>query len=121
MRQCESRETAIQCPWKQSSLLVPAWGLTTAVPLAARGLQVRAIERAATPGGKMREVRVGDQRIDAGPTVFTMRWIFDELFANANASLDDYLRLRPLNPSRAMPGTSGSGSISLPTGNALST
>ncbi len=71
-------------------------GLTTAVQLAARGLQVRILERAETPGGKMREVRIGDHRIDAGPTVFTMRGIFDELFAEAGASLEDYLRLRPV-------------------------
>ncbi|NCA68604.1 MAG: phytoene desaturase [Sphingobacteriia bacterium] len=70
-------------------------GLVTAVQLAARGMAVKVIERAPTPGGKMREVSVGGQRIDAGPTVFTMRWIFDEIFDAAGASLEDYLTLTP--------------------------
>ena len=53
------------------------------------------LEQTATPGGKMREVAVGDARIDSGPTVLTMRWVFDELFAAVGASLDDHLTLRP--------------------------
>jgi 1-hydroxycarotenoid 3,4-desaturase len=69
-------------------------GLATAVELAARGVQVEVVERAATPGGKMREVAIGDARIDAGPTVFTMRWVFDELFGNAGTSLDAELVLK---------------------------
>ncbi|MCG6897383.1 MAG: phytoene desaturase [Thiocapsa sp.] len=71
-------------------------GLVTAVDLASRGLEVHVLERAATPGGKMREVRIGDHRIDAGPTVFTMRWVFEEIFTEAGASLSDYLKLRPV-------------------------
>ncbi len=70
-------------------------GLVTAIQLASRGLEVSVLERAGAPGGKMREVQVGDQRIDAGPTVFTMRWIFEEIFAEAGASLTDYLTLKP--------------------------
>ncbi len=70
-------------------------GLVSAIQLASRGVQVRLFERAGTPGGKMREVRIGEHRLDAGPTVFTMRWIFDDIFAEAGARLDDYLQLRP--------------------------
>ncbi len=55
-------------------------GLVTAVQLAARGIQVQVLERASAPGGKMREVAIGPHRIDAGRTVFTMRWIFEEIF-----------------------------------------
>ena len=62
-------------------------GLVAALALAARGLQVTVVERAATPGGKMREVAIGDARIDAGPTVFTLRRVFEEIFAAAGASL----------------------------------
>ena len=39
----------------------------------------------------MREVRIGDRAIDSGPTVFTMRWVFEELFARAGAVLDERL------------------------------
>ncbi|NEX20908.1 phytoene desaturase [Thiorhodococcus mannitoliphagus] len=71
-------------------------GLVTAVQLAARGLQVQVLERASTPGGKMREVAVGASRIDAGPTVLTLREIFESVFADAGARLEDYVRLEPL-------------------------
>jgi 1-hydroxycarotenoid 3,4-desaturase len=70
-------------------------GLATALELSARGLEVLVLEQAAQPGGKMREVAAGIARIDAGPTVLTMRWVFDELFAAAGASLDDALTLHP--------------------------
>ena len=70
-------------------------GLVGALELAARGFAVTVIERATAPGGKMREVDIAGARIDAGPTVLTMRWIFDEIFAAAGASLDAHLKLRP--------------------------
>ena len=71
-------------------------GLVAALELAARGLSVTVLERAAAPGGKMREVAVGGARIDAGPTVFTMRWVFEAIFAAAGAALADHLALAPL-------------------------
>lgn len=63
-------------------------GLTAAIELAARGLDVTVLERASGPGGKMREVAVGDHRIDAGPTVFTMRWVFEAICDAAGTSLE---------------------------------
>jgi 1-hydroxycarotenoid 3,4-desaturase len=74
-----------------------AAGLAAAVALAARGLDVTVLERAAAPGGKMREVAAGAARMDAGPTVFTMRWVFEELFAEAGASLAEHVTLRPVS------------------------
>ena len=70
-------------------------GLVAALELAARGLDVTVIERATTPGGKMREAGLGAARLDAGPTVFTMRWVFEEIFADAGASLADHIILHP--------------------------
>lgn len=70
-------------------------GLAAALDLSARGFEVVVLERAAAPGGKMREVAVGGARLDAGPTVFTMRWVFEALFDAAGASLADHLALRP--------------------------
>jgi 1-hydroxycarotenoid 3,4-desaturase len=70
-------------------------GLACAMLLAARGLGVTVLERAATPGGKLRELVVGGRAADAGPTVFTMASVFEELFAVAGASLSDHLTLRP--------------------------
>jgi 1-hydroxycarotenoid 3,4-desaturase len=68
-------------------------GLAAAVELSAHGLDVTILERAQTPGGKMREVEAGGLRIDAGPTVFTMRWVFEDILATAGTSLDAELEL----------------------------
>ncbi|MDZ4790029.1 MAG: phytoene desaturase family protein [Hyphomicrobiales bacterium] len=70
-------------------------GLAAALALSGRGIDVTVLERANTPGGKMREIAIGNARIDAGPTVFTMRWVFDEIFAAAEADLADHVRLQP--------------------------
>ena len=70
-------------------------GLASAALLAARGVEVRVFEGAAASGGKLRTHGVGALEIDAGPTVFTMRRVFDELFADVGACLDDMLELTP--------------------------
>ena len=68
-------------------------GLAAAVDLARRGAQVTVLERAPAPGGKMRRVEIGGAGIDGGPTVFTMRWVFDRLFRDAGTRLEDHLDL----------------------------
>jgi 1-hydroxycarotenoid 3,4-desaturase len=72
-------------------------GLSCAIDLARAGFRVTVVERAARPGGKMREVTVAGARIDAGPTVFTMRWVFDALFEGAGSTLDRHIALKPLD------------------------
>ena len=64
-------------------------GLAAALELAATGHDVTVLERAPVPGGKMRELDAGGAKIDSGPTVFTMRWVFDRLFELAGTSLDE--------------------------------
>jgi 1-hydroxycarotenoid 3,4-desaturase len=74
-------------------------GLSAALELAARGLAVTVLERSGAPGGKMRAVPVPGHDgpgVDAGPTVFTMRWVFEELFQTAGARLTDHLTLHPM-------------------------
>ena len=71
-----------------------AGGLAAAIDLAAAGHAVTVLEKAPTPGGKMRQVMVDGAAIDAGPTVLTMRWVFDELFAGAGTTLNAHLSLR---------------------------
>ncbi len=69
-------------------------GLTAALRLQAAGRPVTVLERAPAPGGKMRQIQVGSKRLDAGPTVFTMRWVFDRLFADLGERLDDHVTLK---------------------------
>ncbi|MFY8084559.1 MAG: phytoene desaturase family protein, partial [Rubrivivax sp.] len=71
-------------------------GLVSALLLACRGLDVTLVEAAPAPGGKMRQIVLGDARIDAGPTVFTMRWVFDQILADAGSSVEEVLNLKPL-------------------------
>ncbi|MEO0437992.1 MAG: 1-hydroxycarotenoid 3,4-desaturase CrtD [Pseudomonadota bacterium] len=68
-------------------------GLAAAIELAAAGQRVTVLERESRPGGKMRRLPVAGQGVDAGPTVFTMRWVFDELLASAGTMLEDELGL----------------------------
>jgi 1-hydroxycarotenoid 3,4-desaturase len=74
-----------------------AGGLAAALDLAARGVAVTVCERAAAPGGKMRAVEVAGRAIDSGPTVLTMRWVLEQLFADAGLALEDYVQTRRLD------------------------
>ena len=69
-------------------------GLVAAIEMARRGCDVTIVEQANAPGGKMREVDGGGHRIDSGPTVLTMRWVFDEIFSDAGENFSDHVTLR---------------------------
>ncbi|WP_437761715.1 1-hydroxycarotenoid 3,4-desaturase CrtD [Sorangium sp. So ce764] len=69
-------------------------GLTSAALLASSGLDVVLLERAPRVGGKIREVVLGDRRVDVGPTALTMRWVFDEIFASLGLRFGDHVPLR---------------------------
>ncbi|OBX20879.1 CrtD protein [Erythrobacter sp. QSSC1-22B] len=70
-------------------------GLACAVRLAASGHDITVIEKESHVGGKARRVAVDGTPIDAGPTVFTLRDVFDEVFELAGRSLDDCVSVRP--------------------------
>ncbi len=70
-------------------------GLVTAALLAHAGAEVLVLERAARVGGKMRQVHPSGRAVDAGPTVLTMRWVFEELFEALGTTLDKHLQLTP--------------------------
>ena len=68
-------------------------GLVSAVLLASRGMAVTVLEKEAAAGGKVRKLDVHGAMVDAGPTVFTMRGVIDEIFAGAGATTEDYIKL----------------------------
>ena len=72
-------------------------GLVSALLLAHAGVRVTLIESAAAPGGKMRRLMVGGAPVDSGPTVFTMRWVFEQIFEQVGCSLGDVVKLEPLD------------------------
>lgn len=69
-------------------------GLVAALELARRGLAVTLTERAGTPGGKLREVHVAGLRLDAGPTVFTLREVFEDIFDAAGSNFATHVGTR---------------------------
>ena len=72
-------------------------GLVTALQLAHQGLAVTVVDAAPAPGGKLRQLVVNGAAIDSGPTVFTMRWVFDQIFASVGTSLEAELTIQPLD------------------------
>ena len=60
---------------------------------ASAGATVTVLDTAASPGGKMRTVPSPAGPVDAGPTVLTMRHVFDDLFALAGERLEDHITL----------------------------
>ncbi|QPH54204.1 1-hydroxycarotenoid 3,4-desaturase CrtD [Pontivivens ytuae] len=81
---------------QQPTLIVGAGigGLAAAVVLSAAGERVILIDRHDHPGGKMRAVPTMAGPADAGPTVLTMRSVFDRICAAAGTRLEDHVRLR---------------------------
>ncbi len=73
-------------------------GLSAAIRLAAAGRRVAIYEQNAAVGGKMGQVLDRGFRWDTGPSVITMRPVFEDLFAAAARRLDDYLALLPVTP-----------------------
>jgi 1-hydroxycarotenoid 3,4-desaturase len=71
-------------------------GLAAAVRLAASGRRVEVLERHDWAGGKMRTLPSVAGPVDAGPTVLTLRGVFDDLFAAAGTRLADHVTLQPL-------------------------
>ena len=72
-------------------------GLTAALELAHHGLDVTVLEKSQSPGGKIRQVNIDNAFIDSGPTVFTMRWIFEKLFADCDENFAAEFELEALD------------------------
>ncbi|MCC5975991.1 MAG: FAD-dependent oxidoreductase, partial [Rubellimicrobium sp.] len=72
-------------------------GLAAALRLSQAGCAVTVIEAAPTAGGKMRTLPSAAGPVDAGPTVLTLRPVFEALFAEAGERLEDHVTLLPLS------------------------
>lgn len=70
-------------------------GLTAAIRLAHAGLDVSVIDMAPGPGGKMRTRASVAGPVDIGPTVMTLKPVFEALFADVGARLSDHVTLIP--------------------------
>ena len=56
-------------------------GICSAIRLKKKGFDVDVFEKNEFPGGKLSTFKLGDFRFDAGPSLFTMPHLVDELFS----------------------------------------
>ena len=73
-------------------------GIATALRLRKLGYQVTLLERLQSLGGRAQVFERGGYRHDAGPTVITAPFLFDELFELFGEKLEDHLQFVPLDP-----------------------
>lgn len=73
-------------------------GLSAGIRLAAKGHRVEIYEQSEQPGGKAYVIERDGYRFDAGPTVITAAFMFDELWRIAGRRREDYFELRPCDP-----------------------
>lgn len=73
-------------------------GLASAVRMRAKGYRVTLVERGSRLGGRAQVFERGGFRHDAGPTVITAPFLFDELFELFGKKREDYMTFVPLKP-----------------------
>ncbi|MFN3653315.1 MAG: phytoene desaturase family protein [Armatimonadota bacterium] len=74
-------------------------GLGTGIHLARQGWDVTVLERNDTAGGRMNRIAADSFRIDTGPTLLMMPEVIEGIFAACGRRMEDYLRIRRLDPS----------------------
>ena len=85
---------------KKSALVVGSGfgGIASALRLKALGYKVTLIERLDQVGGRARVFKKSGYTFDAGPTVITAPFLFDELFNLFNKKREDYVKFIRLDP-----------------------
>lgn len=73
-------------------------GLAAAVRLGARGYRVQVLERLDAPGGRAYVFRQDGFTFDAGPTIVTAPYLFEELWALCGKRLADHVDVRSIDP-----------------------
>ena len=73
-------------------------GIAAALRMRAKGYSVTLIDRLQAIGGRAQVFKKGGFRHDAGPTIITAPFLFEELFELFNEKLEDYVEFRPLDP-----------------------
>jgi phytoene desaturase len=73
-------------------------GLAAAARLCARGYGVTVLEKLDQPGGRARMFRQDGFSFDAGPTIITAPFIFEELWTFCGGRLADDVTLVPMEP-----------------------
>lgn len=72
-------------------------GIAAAIRLIIKGYEVDVFEKNSFAGGKLSEIRAGGFRFDAGPSLFTLPQLVDELFTFAGKNPSDYFTYEKLD------------------------
>lgn len=72
-------------------------GIASAIRLSQKGYTVSVIEANNYPGGKLTALQLGEYRFDAGPSLFTLPYLVDELFQLSGKNPRDYFTYRQLD------------------------
>ncbi len=72
-------------------------GLAAAMQLAKKGIEVDLIDPNLELGGKIHQTNFQGVMIDSGPTVLTMKWVFESLFNLVGYNLEDEIKITKLN------------------------
>ncbi len=73
-------------------------GIAAALRLRAKGYRVTVVDRCSQIGGRAQVFERGGFRHDAGPTVITAPFLFEELFTLFGEKFSDHVTLVPLKP-----------------------
>ena len=73
-------------------------GIAAALRMRAKGFEVTLVDRLSAIGGRAQVFKRGGFKHDAGPTVITAPFLFDELFELFGEKRTDHLDFRPLDP-----------------------
>ncbi len=73
-------------------------GLAAAIRLGARGYKVTVLEKLDAPGGRAYVYRQDGFTFDAGPTIVTAPFLFEDLWALCGKRLEDDVELRAVTP-----------------------
>ncbi len=73
-------------------------GLAAAIRLGARGYRVTVLEKLDTPGGRAMVFRQDGYTFDAGPTIVTAPFLFEELWELCGRRMADDVELRAVSP-----------------------
>ena len=73
-------------------------GLAAAIRLGARGYQVTVVEKLEQAGGRASVFRQNDFVFDAGPTIVTVPFVFEELWELCGKRMSDHVALKPMDP-----------------------
>ncbi len=97
-----------ECQWRALLGKLPAMravvigtgagSLASALRLRALGCEVVVLEACPDPGGRARTFSFHGHSFDAGPTVITAPWLFDELFALFGERRADHIEFLPCDP-----------------------